>query len=71
VRIDGLLHALVTVAGHTVPLRCVPTHTVLRDIIRLRQSSGHPVLLLHAERWVGVCSDAEILLALAGSLPDP
>ena len=71
VRIDGLLHALVTVAGHTVPLRCVPTYTVLRDIIRLRQSSGHPVLLLHAERWVGVCSDAEILQALAVSLPDP
>jgi glycine betaine/proline transport system ATP-binding protein len=45
----------------------VPVSADLRTLIRLRQVSGHPVLLADAGRIVGICGDAEILRALGGS----
>jgi len=33
----------------------------------LRQATGHPVLLADGGRIVGVCGEAEIIRALAGS----
>ncbi len=39
----------------------------LKEIIELRQITGHPVLLTEAARWVGVCSEEEILSALSAS----
>jgi glycine betaine/proline transport system ATP-binding protein len=44
----------------------VPVDTPLRDVVRLRQTSGHPVLLAEQDRLVGVCDDAEMLGALCG-----
>ena len=38
----------------------------LQSIIHLRQSTGHPVLLAEAGRIIGVCSETEIIRALAG-----
>lgn len=49
--------------------------TPLKLIIRLRQRSGHPVLLAEDGKLVGVCDASEILSALAGergvALPSP
>jgi len=47
-------------------LSFVPAETPLREVVRLRQVSGHPVLLEEAGRLVGVCDDAEMLAALCG-----
>ncbi|HUX72563.1 MAG TPA: choline ABC transporter ATP-binding protein [Steroidobacteraceae bacterium] len=71
-RVDGqsrpLLHILeggaVAAGGHGL---CVaPPSLSLQEIIHLRQSSGHPVLLAAEGRLLGVCSEAEIIGALAG-----
>ncbi len=48
-------------------LAVVPASFSLQTIIRLRQSTGHPVLLSEGGRIVGVCGEAEIIRALAGS----
>jgi glycine betaine/proline transport system ATP-binding protein len=45
----------------------VPADMSLRSIIRLRQASGHPVLVADAGCIVGVCGEADIILALAGA----
>jgi hypothetical protein len=45
----------------------VPASFSLQSIIQLRQATGHPVLLSHGGKIVGVCSEAEIIRALAGS----
>jgi glycine betaine/proline transport system ATP-binding protein len=45
----------------------VPASFSLQSIIRLRQSTGHPVLLVDGGKIVGVCGEAEIIRALAGS----
>ena len=45
----------------------VPASFSLQSIIRLRQATGHPVLLAEDGRIVGVCGEAEIIRALAGS----
>jgi glycine betaine/proline transport system ATP-binding protein len=47
-------------------IRLVPAATPLREVVRLRQATGHPVLLAEEGRLVGVCDDAEILAALCG-----
>jgi glycine betaine/proline transport system ATP-binding protein len=47
-------------------LPLVPRETPLRVVVRLRQSSGHPVLLHEQDRLIGVCDDAEMLGALCG-----
>jgi len=43
----------------------------LQEIIQLRQSTGHPVLLAAEGRIVGVCGESEIIRALAGSRQTP
>ncbi|HET9019045.1 MAG TPA: choline ABC transporter ATP-binding protein, partial [Acetobacteraceae bacterium] len=53
-------------AGEGAGLPLVAPDTPLREVVRLRQASGHPVLLAEAERLVGVCDDAEMLEALCG-----
>ena len=45
----------------------VPASFSLQSIIRLRQTTGHPVLLADGGKIVGVCGEAEIIRALAGS----
>ncbi|TNE85310.1 MAG: choline ABC transporter ATP-binding protein [Deltaproteobacteria bacterium] len=42
----------------------VPETATLRTLIRLRQVSGHPVLLTDGGALVGVCGDAELIRAL-------
>jgi glycine betaine/proline transport system ATP-binding protein len=47
-----------------------PVSTDLRTLVRLRQASGHPVLLSDAGRVVGVCDGQDILRALGtGAAP--
>ena len=43
----------------------------LQEIIQLRETTGHPVLLAADGRIVGVCGEAEIIRALAGSRQTP
>ena len=52
-----------TAAGVTI----VPASMSLRTIIKLRQTSGHPVLLVEDGSFCGICDEAEIVRALAGS----
>ncbi len=44
-----------------------PAALSLHAIIRLRQVTGHPVMLMEDERFIGVCGEREIIRALAGS----
>jgi glycine betaine/proline transport system ATP-binding protein len=46
-------------------LAVVPASFSLQSIIRLRQATGHPVLLAEDGKIVGVCSEDEIIGALA------
>jgi glycine betaine/proline transport system ATP-binding protein len=48
-------------------LAVVPASFSLQSIIQLRQTTGHPVLLSDGGKIVGVCSEAEIIRALAGA----
>jgi hypothetical protein len=48
-------------------LAVAPASFSLQSIIRLRQITGHPVLLADQGTIVGVCDEAEIIRALAGS----
>jgi glycine betaine/proline transport system ATP-binding protein len=43
-----------------------PRETPLRQVVQLRQASGHPVLLEDGAVFAGVCDDAEMLAALSG-----
>jgi glycine betaine/proline transport system ATP-binding protein len=56
----------VTSAGVTI----VPASMSLRTIIKLRQTSGHPVLLVDDGSFCGICDEAEIVRALAGRVHD-
>jgi glycine betaine/proline transport system ATP-binding protein len=73
VELDGVAHALHHVADDTALGGLAPGMVVapgsfsLQSIIQLRQSSGHPVLLSEGGRIIGVCSEHEIIKALAGS----
>ena len=49
-------------------IRLAPTAMTLQQIIELCSHSGHPVLLQQDGQLCGVCGEAEILRALAGSL---
>jgi len=70
---DGVEHALrhvqddAAAAAVDSGLAVVPASFSLQSIIRLRQATGHPVLLAESGRIVGVCGEAEIIRALAGS----
>jgi glycine betaine/proline transport system ATP-binding protein len=72
--LDGALHpvseirdAAAAAAAAAPALAIVPASFSLQEIIQLRQSTGHPVLLADAGRILGVCGEAEIIRALAGS----
>ena len=74
---DGIEHALRHIADDSAGnaalsdaqpgLAVVPASFSLHTIIRLRQKTGHPVLLSEGGRIVGVCGETEIIRALAGS----
>jgi len=48
-------------------LAVAPASFSLQSIIRLRQATGHPVLLVEEGKIVGVCNEGEIISALARS----
>jgi glycine betaine/proline transport system ATP-binding protein len=62
----GTAPVSITETADAPGLKLVSPDTPLREVVRLRQTSGHPVLLAEAERLVGVCDDAEMLEALCG-----
>jgi glycine betaine/proline transport system ATP-binding protein len=70
---DGVEHALrhvhddTALAGIEPGLAVAPASFSLQSIIRLRQATGHPVLLTEGGKIIGVCSENEIIRALAGS----
>lgn len=77
VRLDGIPHQLCPIGDESevvgasgrhaftgVPV--APASLSLQAIIQLRQSTGHPVLLMEGTRALGVCGEAEIIRALAG-----
>jgi glycine betaine/proline transport system ATP-binding protein len=70
---DGVEHALrhvhddTALAGIEPGLAIAPSSFSLQSIIRLRQATGHPVLLTEGGKIIGVCGENEIIRALAGS----
>ena len=64
---DAALRDVETRRAATASVAVAPASFSLQSIIRLRQLTGHPVLLSDRGKIVGVCSEAEILRALAGS----
>ncbi len=78
VRLDGEAHNLMPVGDTepTVPsgggIALAPTTLSLHALIRLREATGHPVLLTQEGRLRGVCGESEILRALlARARPAP
>ena len=71
--LDGVAHALRHVLDDTgltnvePGLAVAPASFSLQSIIQLRQATGHPVLLSEGGKIIGVCSETEIIRALAGS----
>jgi glycine betaine/proline transport system ATP-binding protein len=69
-RIDGEVRPLVAVGDDppTLLLKAgvvtAPPSVSLHDLIRLREATGHPVLLVEEGRLAGVCGESEILQAL-------
>jgi glycine betaine/proline transport system ATP-binding protein len=71
-RLDGVSHGFCRlpedgVAGAGTGVAIAPASLSLHEIIRLRQLTGHPVLLAQDERILGVCGETQIIRALAGS----
>jgi len=72
-QVDGVEQALrqvpdeQAIAAIEPGLALAPAGLSLQSIIRLRQATGHPVLLADGGKIVGVCGEAEIIRALAGS----
>jgi glycine betaine/proline transport system ATP-binding protein len=72
-RLDGVAQALhhihddAGIAPMPPGVVVAPASFSLQSIIQLRQSTGHPVLLSEGGRIIGVCSETEIIRALAGS----
>jgi len=72
-QLDGVAHALrhvhddIGLANVEPGLAVVPASFSLQSIIQLRQATGHPVLLSDGGKIIGVCSENEIIRALAGS----
>jgi glycine betaine/proline transport system ATP-binding protein len=70
--LDGVAHAICHVLEDADLTRLAPGLAVapaslsLQAIIQLRQATGHPVVLAEGGRVIGVCSEAEIIRALAG-----
>jgi glycine betaine/proline transport system ATP-binding protein len=72
VRLNGVSHPAGVLApsgqgAGPLGLVIAPPSLSLQEIIQLRHSSGHPVLLGEQGRIVGVCGETEIIEALAGS----
>ncbi len=73
IHLDGAAQSIAAVHDETscaqpgAGLALAPASLSLHAIIRLRQATGHPVLLHEAGRFVGSCGEAEIICALAGS----
>jgi glycine betaine/proline transport system ATP-binding protein len=71
--VNGIAQPLALVADETglagLPpgVAVAPASLSLQSIIQLRQSTGHPVLLAEDGKFLGVCSEAEIIRALAGA----
>jgi glycine betaine/proline transport system ATP-binding protein len=71
--LDGVPHGIAYVAdeahlaGLPPGLAVAPASLSLQSIIHLRQNTGHPVLLAEEGRILGVCSEGEIIRALAGA----
>jgi glycine betaine/proline transport system ATP-binding protein len=71
-RIDGAEHPVSRIAeGETwAPdrpgLAAAPASSPLSELIKLRNATGHPVLLVDDGRLAGVCDESEIIRALAG-----
>ncbi|HEY3654955.1 MAG TPA: choline ABC transporter ATP-binding protein [Steroidobacteraceae bacterium] len=72
-QLDGVAHALrhvhddAGIASIEPGLAVAPASISLQSIIQLRQATGHPVLLADGGKIIGVCSESEIIRALAGS----
>ncbi|HME39081.1 MAG TPA: choline ABC transporter ATP-binding protein [Steroidobacteraceae bacterium] len=70
--VDGVAHAFCHIQGDDdlslaqPGLALAPSSLSLQSIIQLRQSTGHPVLLVEDGRILGVCGETEIIRALAG-----
>jgi glycine betaine/proline transport system ATP-binding protein len=70
VRVNGEAHPMVQVGDHPQTLQLergvvvAPTTLSLHDLVRLREATGHPVLLVEQGRLAGVCGENEILQAL-------
>jgi glycine betaine/proline transport system ATP-binding protein len=70
--LDGVAHAFCHVrddanlAGLAPGIAVAPASLSLQSIIQLRQTTGHPVLLVEDGKIMGVCGEAEIIRALAG-----
>jgi glycine betaine/proline transport system ATP-binding protein len=71
VRVDGEARSVVLLGEHQAPqtldgrLAAGATTLSLHDIIRLRETTGHPVLLLDENgHFAGVCGETEIVHAL-------
>ena len=73
--IDGTPHALNHISDEAdverahEGLSVVPASVALQAIIRLRQRTGHPVLVSDQGRILGVCCESDIIRALAGARP--
>jgi glycine betaine/proline transport system ATP-binding protein len=71
--LDGVAHELRHVhtdsglAKIEPGLAVAPASFSLQSIIQLRQATGHPVLVAEGGKIIGVCSETEIIRALAGS----
>jgi glycine betaine/proline transport system ATP-binding protein len=74
--IDGSPHALHHIRDEAdlerphQGLSVVPASVALQAIIRLRQRTGHPVLVSDQDKIVGVCCESDIVRALAGNRPN-
>jgi glycine betaine/proline transport system ATP-binding protein len=72
-QLDGVEHALrhvrddAALASIEPGIAVAPASLSLQSIIRLRQATGHPVLLADGGKIIGVCGETEIIRALAGS----
>jgi len=70
--LDGVAHAMRHIETESALMNTDPALAVapasfsLQSIIRLRQATGHPVLLSEEGRIIGVCGENEIIRALAG-----
>jgi len=75
--LNGESHALLRVGEDPATLQLgpgmvlAPATLSLHDLIRLREASGHPVLLVESGRLAGVCGETEILQALVRGLRSP